>query len=64
MQNYICTTGVKTRIRDYERMLNTGVSLKGDEDMRFERELEKVITCEGDMLPATTEGDMLPAKTE
>ena len=37
MQNDICTTGVKTRIRDYERMLNTGVSLKGDEDMRFER---------------------------
>ena len=36
-RNDICTTGVKTRIRDYERMLNTGVSLKGDKEMRFER---------------------------
>ena len=45
MKNDICTTGVKTRIRDYERMLTTGVSLKGEEDMRFERELQKIITC-------------------
>ena len=42
----ISTSGVKTKIRNYEQMLNTGASLKRDKEVRFEREMEKSITCE------------------